>query len=177
MARDQDQLSDYEQLRDALRIDKFNLDDELVNNPELVQRVGEQVEMAISRRDEANLDLKNAMAALDAVLREEAGDKKLTEKAIEQQINDSVKIIDMRKNIIRLTEKVGRWQALRESYRDRSSALKGLCSLHATNYFVVNSGSPYRREAVSRQADDIRAKAGEERASRPARPQASRNKD
>lgn len=166
----------YEELRDALRIDKFNLDDELIRNPELVQRVGESVELAISQRDEASLDLKNAMAAMDAVIRGEAGDKKITEKAIEQEINDTVKIIDMRKNIIRMTEKVGRWQALRESYRDRSAALKGLCSLHATNYFVVNSGTPYQREAKERRADDVRQRAAEQRRAEPSRAQRPQSK-
>jgi hypothetical protein len=167
--RDEDEANGLiDDLRVGLRIDKNDLDTALMEQPDAYWRVSEAYVMACSRRDEMKLEMGQATAELDKQYRgeaEKAGDK-LTEKSLQSQIDLAPKIIDFKKKYGAACLKADLLAAMKESYRDRSGALRELSQLYASNYFTVSMGSRARDEAGGRKADDIRNTAGTARIDR-----------
>lgn len=166
---EQEGKSLFAELRDALVIDKISLDDAWVEHPDLFYRVSEQLTLAIAQRDAKKLDLNNAIAELDEQIRREAGERKITEKAIEQQISMTPRVIDLRDELGRLGGRVDKWLALKESYQQRSYALKALVELYNSNYFTTSTGKAAHRAAADSVADHVREEAGRSRRERPVR--------
>jgi hypothetical protein len=170
--RDSDETKSLlDDLRDGLRIDKNDLDNALMDQPDAYWRVSEAYVMACSRRDEMKYDIEQASAELDKQFRREAekSDEKLTEKSLTAQIETSPKIITLRKEYAQMRLKADLLSAMKESYADRSKALRELSQLYSSNYFTVNTGSRARDEAGDRRVGDIREQAGRQRQERPLR--------
>jgi hypothetical protein len=167
--RDEDETNSLlDDLRDGLKIDRNDLDTALMEQPDAYWRVSEAYVMACSRRDEIKMERDQAMAELDRQFRQEAekaGDK-LTEKSLQSQIDLSPKIIDYRKKYARACLQADLLAGMKESYRDRSGALRELAQLFASNYFTVSTGSRARDEAGDRKVADIREIAGKQREAR-----------
>jgi hypothetical protein len=156
-----------EQLADGLEINKHELDEAWVLQPDVFWRVADGLARAISARDAYKLELAEIIANLDAQLRGEAerAGAKITETAIARELDLAPKVIDARAQHQRLCHAADRWQALKESYQQRSYALKDLTSLHIANYYQNNSGGA-GGEARDRVADKNRQGAGEVRRNR-----------
>lgn len=158
----------FEELREALQIDKNDLDTCLVEQPDLFYRVSEAYTLARSLQDEIKSDITQLTSALGAQFRANVpdGQKAPTVDAINQMIAGSPKMIDLQKEMLLASTKVGKWAALKESYDMRSSALKSLTQLFSSNYFTVQTGSRQRGDAIERGADAIKRESGEERQNR-----------
>lgn len=162
------------ELEAAVAVDKHDLDNAWQEQPDLFYRVAKALAEAIAARDECKLDLNEMIADLDATLRADAGDKKITETSISREIDMAPKIIDKRREYGRLSAKVDQWAALKDGYVQRGYTLKGLTDLHGQAYYQNNSGGSDRRDRMDTRAADIRDQGGEERRNRPQREKSSR---
>lgn len=158
-------------LRAGLKIDRNSLDDHLLEQPDAFWRISEAVIMATSRRDEIKLDMEQLAYELDKAFRQDAvkNDEKFTEKSILAEIETSPKMMTKRRQFADANLRANKLTAMKEAYRERSSALKELCGLYASNYFTVNTGKRVREEAGDRKAESIREEAGRTREDRLAR--------
>lgn len=156
-----------DELRGALQIDKNDLDSAWIEHPVLFDRVSTQLTLAISLRDGAKLELNDGIAEVDAQIRDELDVKKMTERAIEQEINLKPRIKRLRQEYNGLVFKADQWAALKESYQQRSYALKHIVELYVAGYFQsASSGGAIRSAAVDGRAAQVREEAGRERRER-----------
>ena len=126
--------SDRDQLRalsDCLAIDKDNLDDELVEHPELVWKVGRGVALAISVRDGQKEYLKTISGRIANEARknlEKAG-AKTTVAAVGEAVEEIEEWQKERKKYLELCHDVERWAALRDAFTARGYALHNFAGL------------------------------------------------
>lgn len=148
----------YAQYEAFLRIDKYALDDALEEQPDLFNRVGKNLTLAISRRDAAKQELADIEAEVDADLRKDASNvgERITEKEIE-----SLKVLDKevrkaKKALSDLNLAVNKWASLKEAFSQRSYAIKELVALYVGGYFgdVVQEAA---ERSMRTQAADARA--------------------
>jgi benzoyl-CoA reductase/2-hydroxyglutaryl-CoA dehydratase subunit BcrC/BadD/HgdB len=72
--------------RDRFKIDKFNLDEEVNRQVDLMDETGELHAFLVEERDLAKNEVDKIKAKLDDEIREEYSDRKITEKKIENMI-------------------------------------------------------------------------------------------
>lgn len=142
---DEDESIDefYDEYRGKLLIDKNAMDDMWLDQPRIVQEIGERLALEISRRDEAKDDLADVTATLDAEVRELHADdeKKPTETALKNEIKQdkTYKAALARQRALELN--VSRLQTLSTSFHQRRYALQDLTTLWVSGYFTSNSGA------------------------------------
>lgn len=128
---------DLEEARALLRIDKHNLDEELVRQPELYYRVGQALAEAESLRDHrvtARDQLETSL--LNRAAKEEgrvALDKIKTRVAEDDELRRFSGVIRSRE------EEVRQWRHLHEAFRQRGYMLRELVALYNANYYQRNS--------------------------------------
>ena len=156
-------MSLYEDLKAALKVSKHRLDDHFEEQAQLNSTIGEEHERAIRERDYAKQNLDETEALVDAEVRAEVAKsgEKITETAIKNRITLHPRIKKLEREVLDLTQEVGRWASLRESFRQRSDALKGLTGLHGQNYFVATGAGREAREGRERAAEGVRRQTGE----------------
>jgi hypothetical protein len=154
----------YDEYRPKLQIDKNAMDDMWLEQPAVVQEIGERVAMEISRRDEAKDDLADVLAELDALVRESHSDdeKKPTETAIKNEIKQDSKAKRAQKRLRAFELNVSRLQNLMESFKQRRYALQDLTTLWAAGYYTSNSGGAKN----AREASADRGRKGMQKARR-----------
>lgn len=158
-----------DQLADAVVIDKHNLDECWVEQPDIFWRVADQLAKANNARDKAKLERDRVITEVGAELREDheaavarAGKGRVNETQLAREIEQDDRVVDARNEYQRLVYQAERWLALKESYQQRSYALKDLSNLHLAQYYQTNSGGDRRDEA----ANSVRRQAGEQRRQR-----------
>lgn len=150
-------------LEEALKIDKHELDEAWVHQPDLFYRVTKTVELLISRRDAAKYRHQIVEAEVDELIREEARSRqaKITEREIDAQKLLHKDVRTHYENFQYLVHEVGKWDALKQSYLQRSYALKDLTMLHIKAYYGNQEPEQSPRAA---QYDINRRAMAEERA-------------
>jgi hypothetical protein len=115
-------------LRDALTIDPDDLDTCLTQQPDLFYHAADQQAQATSRRDEIKLNLDEATAEIDGRLRKQAveHDEKITEALLQQRLRIQPRIKELMREFLEARVLADRWQALKESYSQRSFMLREL---------------------------------------------------
>lgn len=150
------------ELTESLRIDKYNLDEEMVHQPSLFWQVAEAAAISRSRLDQAEAELKEKEAELDNALRLEAEEKgeKCTESSIAMAIKRHPDRVEAHRNY--LGHKLGteKLDQLRESFKQRNYVLGDLAGLHVSGYF--QSSSATRTQTLER-AKDLKAEYNRER--------------
>lgn len=150
------------EFRAGLMIDKHAIDDELVRGPQRFNDVCDALALAISRRDAAKDELKVTEAEVDKVVRAVYADDETKKKPTETQVANEVllhrDVRDARQNLLDCQEQVERLGAMKESYTQRSYAIKDLVSLHLASYFGQTEGNMRTsiRQAVNEQGSDAR---------------------
>lgn len=129
----------FEYYKSCLRIDKDNLDDELVEQPVHYQGICDEVSLAISVRDGLKKDQRDCAAEI--FLEVKSGPKKVTELEANAHVDCDSEYSKLREEFILACEDVSRWEGLKEAFGQRSFALKDLVNLHTTDYFSVSSVS------------------------------------
>lgn len=152
------------EMQEGLRIDKNGLDEALIAQVQLFSSVSEKLTWEISIRDAAKDSLRVIEAEVDEVIRSDAAEEgtKITESAIASQVrmHKDVREATAKLNVLNLN--VGLLSSLKESYLQRSYALKELVALYLASYY--GDGSAGRMpDAGTRRAEQNRREMLEER--------------
>jgi regulator of replication initiation timing len=125
---------------ERLLIDKFALDEELIDNPSLVHQVCEECAEAIAVRDAKKEDLETTDAELDAEIREilSTTSSKITENVVKGLVQTHARHQKAFKeyNDAKLT--AAKATALERAVNTRSEALEQLSRLYSSGYFAIN---------------------------------------
>lgn len=145
-------------LQRCLKIDLNGLDECLVEQPQVFFEIAEEVAYAISRRDGFAAEIKEQRAIRREQLRQDILDSggKPTEKALDALTDSDKVVLEVQTDARAAAQDVGRLEALREAFRQRSHALRDLVQLHLAGHYG-NRNSEY---------DDAREKIAEKRRSR-----------
>ena len=132
-----------------LRIDKDELDREVMQQPEIFYNVAKELVMAISLRDASSDKLDLVDAEIDADIRANSTEK-LTEAKIKQMIIRDEEHIKASEDYLLSKNLVDRWAILKEAFVQRATMLRELASLTIAGFVVtstVGQGSFVGREA------------------------------
>ncbi len=128
------------ELQERLRIDRDDLDECLASQPTLVAQVGRQWSLALSERDGAKNHLKEVEAKEYARIRgvlEEEG--KVTETMISQRLVLSKRVQAAKVDVIEAAQRASELETLKDAFKDRGYALKGLVDLFLASYYEKDS--------------------------------------
>lgn len=134
-------MDDYQELKKALAIDKYSLDDEIIRQPSLFFMVAEAHTTAAAMRDA----LKEKLAQLDASLygkiriKLENEGSKFTEAYIKNEIEIAPKRVKASRAYLESKEQTDKLLALKEAFAQRNYMIRDLCNLYVTGYFESNS--------------------------------------
>lgn len=156
-------------LSEGLRIDQHALDEALIRNGQVFHDVADACALALSRRDAANDEIKQTEAEVDRLIRQAIADgkePKIPEDGIKRAIVLHKDVIAARARLRIRDEELNRLTALKESYHQRSYAIKDLVSLHLASYFgttgktlrrdVDEQGAQARRDQIRKDQTDHR---------------------
>lgn len=145
--------------RRHLVIDKDDLSECLIRQPESYYHVADAHAMMVAERDSAKLDLEEAEAAEAKKIRAlaAANDEKLTEAGLRQELTLSARLQGLNNKLLELSAEVNAWAAMRDAFQQRSYMLRELVGMYLTR--ISGSGTGM----VSDLSDRNRAAAGEER--------------
>lgn len=123
--------TELESQRGYLIIDRDNLDQCLMEQPEVYYHVAKAFAQAVSERDACKLNVEECLAKLDQELRSEALrlDEKLTETAIQNRLKTLPAIKSLRQSYMDRCKEADDWQALKEAFQQRSFMLRELVAL------------------------------------------------
>jgi hypothetical protein len=146
------------ELRDQLRIDDTDLDEELVRQPELNHQVAEAHALATARHDAIKLELEEVQVELDKKLREEAADNeaKLTETALKNALRLAPEVKRLKRELLTLSADVDWWDALRDSYKQRSRMLERIVEWKIGNRIDLGMSDRANRAAREDASGEIR---------------------
>lgn len=148
-------LANIGELRSYLMIDKDALDDMLQEQPDLMFRVSEVLEQAVSLRDQA----KEYLAVTDAECATHYRGKE--EKATESKIRDAVQL-DSRHAVAFETymhwkKETGVLGALKDAFEQRGHRLRDLGNLYVSGYFSTSAHKQATGAVQDRRAEEGRA--------------------
>lgn len=132
-------------------IDQDALDEGILQQPDLLYRVSQQLTLQISRRDAAKQLLAEVEAFVDIAIRRAAEGSKTTEKEVKSHCEIDPKVIEATRTLLQLSHSVRQLDDLKEAIISRGYALKELVNLYVNNYYV-SSG-----EAGARQVKEVDA--------------------
>lgn len=144
---------DMEQAKSALVIDKNLLDDELIKQPILYQEVAEQYAMAVSRRDAAHENVKRVDADLYKRIREAyaAEGVKATEAMVQNEITNHPEHIEAYDAYLECKQQADLWSSVKESFGQRSYAIRDLVELYLAGYFADSGMKPRTSVGAEKQ--------------------------
>ena len=147
-----DEYIDY--FKKNLKIDRNNLDEEVIRQPGLYEEVSTQAALAISKRDELEEKLKITAAQLDTKVRKrmEKRNERITEPIVKNKILGHMEYKDVWEDYIELRRKAARLQALKESYQQRGYMLRELVTLYVNSYYSLESAQSNQHKAKKARA-------------------------
>jgi hypothetical protein len=164
-----------DELHGRLAIDEDDLDSGLVQQPDLFYHVSDGFSTAVSIRDGVKLELEELKAEMDqsiraAVARAREGlsdaelktRDKLTETGLQNQIQGLPKVKELERKFLQSKYQADRWEALKNSYQQRSWALRELVTLRVRRQSMV-AQEHGETQARRDMADDVERRAGERR--------------
>jgi len=148
---------------ESLELNKNNLDEANFRQPQMMWLVSQEHARANAKVRELTRDKANLGASLDRQIRDSRTklDAKITEKEIEMTIRDHEKMRDMNGMLLEAQEQVDLWAGMLTAYSERGRAIREGGEQYRSNYFTTESGGRESREAKQKQADSIRAQAGQ----------------
>ena len=132
---------EIEELREKLKIDKNQLDQEMIYQPEYYYKVAYDYANAVSERDAAQETLKQVDAELYLTYRQEADDegRKVTENILDSQIKNSAVHEEAYDVWLEAKKTADELQALKDSYEQRARMLSRLTDLYTTQYYQMSN--------------------------------------
>lgn len=142
----------YIRLSGELKIDREQIDEELIAHSQHFFHVAVAHEHAVSEMDEKKLDLEITEVELDREIRERmiADGERITEKQVEAAVKRHEDYTTASEAYIKAKAEAGVWAALRESYRQRRDMLIELSKRTQQRYYDEVSGVGEVREARQR---------------------------
>lgn len=147
-------------LENGLRIDKYALDDELIEQAHFYNEVAQRHADAISYRDEAKADFEGIKAKVGLTIRQQfaqAGEK-ITESGVDARIVAHPEYQNALTTLAAWSDRVNRWSGLQTAIQQRGYALKDLSTLYVAGYWADRSASTVSREVKTGRADSAREK-------------------
>jgi hypothetical protein len=157
VAKKEPDLSDLEP---GLAIDKHDLEQACLQQPDLFYRAAKQLAECVSLRDAAAQAVKEEEASADERIRADAaraGDK-ITEKEIEAMKLRDDDISLLRLDYLEHAKHVGQWGALKEAFQQRSYVLKDLVNMHLAGHYGSIDGQKQEQADYARRVNDQRRK-------------------
>lgn len=132
-----------EDLRTSLAVDRYALDDMLVQQPELIYEVGLFYARAVDQRDALKDDLARIMAEVSADVREEVKGltPKVTEGGISERVLQNKKVLQAQEALREAKLAAAEAGELKEAFSQRSYMLKDLVNLYLNEYFTRTNNS------------------------------------
>lgn len=151
--------ADLDRLELGLKIDKNDLDNELMDQAYYFYQAARRFADAISYRDEAKADLEGIKAKVGLQIRQQFSDagEKITEGGVDARVIANPEYQKALDRMAAWTDRVVRWTGLRDSIQQRGYALKDLTALYIAGYWADRAGSQ-----ASREVKGDRAAAGRE---------------
>jgi len=147
----------------SLAIDRGDLDGCLTEQPETYYHVSQEFASAVAERDQTKLELEELQASLGQELRAIAlrEEEKLTETGLQQKLTAHPKIQDLQRVLLQKRKDADRWQALKESFSQRSFMLRELVALFIAQRhdLAIESGAGQAR-TVRELSESTRKEAG-----------------
>jgi hypothetical protein len=124
-------------LRDALSIDRSDLDTAISRQPSLYMDASDLVSTCSSKRDH----FKNELARIEAEVAQEIrnGEKKQTDASVKEQVPLDSVVIDTKKFLNYWHDKTTIAYALRDSIDQRGKMLRELVGLYVAGYYQNSS--------------------------------------
>ncbi len=156
------------ELRAALRIDRYNLDENVERQPELFFEVAEAAALARSEQDLAKDSVDEVESRLDVHVRGKAErkDERITEKEIKARIRQHPERASAMKNYLGLKLETERLDQLRDSFKQRGYMLRELVQLYLSSYYQDASASGSRAGVRDARADDVQRRLAEKKRTR-----------
>jgi hypothetical protein len=146
----------FKEVRDAeraLAIDQDCLDIELIRHPSYYAEVSRNHALAVSKRDQAKLELDRERAETAEHLRNgfiDAGEK-ITEAKLSNLVASRHEVVTAQEKVIALSEEANLWAGLKEAWSKRTYMLRELAQLWLGSYFVETSSQGPKKD----NGDDI----------------------
>lgn len=121
-----------------LRIDKYQLDDDVSAQPRLAEEVADRYALAKSIRDDVKDRLKTVEAELSLEFRAEFagnGAKAPSETQLAQMVQVHSRRKAAFKNFVEAERMAAKLEGMKDSYKDRSFMLREMCGLELAAYF------------------------------------------
>jgi hypothetical protein len=118
-------------------IDKFSLDQDCIEQPQLFQDAADAASVLAEERDIAKMDMDTCYATMDIELRQEATDKgeRITDKAVDSLINASDEYIEAKRFFLEKRKDASLADNERTAYEQRKSMLEYLIKLYLSDYY------------------------------------------
>ena len=147
---------DFTRLRKRLFIDAMNIDDELIEYPQILMEVSTHVADLIRTRDQTRHDAKVARAkAADEIRREPLGEgeKARSETQINSLLDQHPGVIRAERQQIVVAHECQLWQGLLDSMQEKGKAMRTMGQLMASGYLAPSAVYEQRKDDLSRERE------------------------
>lgn len=145
----EDLKREFSELADAIKIDKHDLDEDLVRQPSLYHRVGQNYAFAAALRDNKKNERDTRRNSAMEELRESTTEK-MSETRLASLVALDSEYIYLDEEYQKLCVLAARWASLREDYHSRGFALRELAALWIAGY---HQSSSVTSAALDRRGD------------------------
>lgn len=153
----------FNELNGLILIDKNNLDDEAIKQPQLYADIARERARAMARYDQAEAQLKYVKAEVDMEIREQYAQQKVTETFISNQVILSVKYNNAQQEALVWKHLDELWRGLARAAEQRNDALASLGRLYTSGYFARASIEGVTSRAVDNKGERVIAERKRER--------------
>lgn len=153
-------IDDY---RRKLRVNKHTLDDELEEQPDIMDRISRKIVELNSKAQEQKDELAKTEGRLAEDVKE--ADPKLSLPVIDSKVKRAPERIRAWQRYQQSRAELEEWQGLLEAWKQKGYSIKTLADLYAANYFSVNSTTMTDRQKRRHDDDPGEARASLRRAS------------
>jgi hypothetical protein len=158
LIKDLNKSTKLTELQQRIQINKYKLDDELIEQPRLFEDVAQGYADAASKRDQSKAFLEELDAGISKQLREEAANmgKKITESQLDDEVKHNPEHVNQMELHLAYKHDADRWHGLFEAFNQRASMLHNLVKLYCTGYFgsvPIKPNDPNFNDALANQAN------------------------
>lgn len=153
------------EFKDALKIDRDDMDTMLVQQQVLYHEAMDEHAMAVSRRDQAKMEMDRTYSETYlSIRRSQAKAKdKPSETTLKHMVETDDNYLKAQETFYKLKRRVDRWEAIVTGFKDRSYMLREYSNRQVSMNFMDSSGGKRRSEAAGRMAEENKAAAGAKR--------------
>lgn len=155
--------------KEALQLDKNDLDTALEQQPTLLDEVAEEHALAVSRRDEMKTAMEEAYATQADNIRNSSkpGEKPPTDSSVKEQASLTKEYLDAVAAYQEAKTYADLLGVKVESFRERGRSMGKLTELYVANYWARSSAGAKTRDMGSAKANDAKEAMRETRSSKP----------